>query len=68
MTKEQLLSELILLPESKKTDLLADLLSQSIEALELIERAYPLSGERMAHQNYAAKTLEQIKCSLGVSK
>lgn len=30
-----------------------------VEALEHIERAYPTSGERMAHQDYAAKALKK---------
>lgn len=33
----------------------------AVEALESIQKAYPMSGERMAHQDYAQKALAQIK-------
>jgi len=36
---------------------LVELVKRQREALRLIERSYPLSGERMAHQDYALKLL-----------
>lgn len=45
---------------SLATDLLLPLLGEAIAALDIIEKAYPTSGERMAHQNYALKTLNSI--------
>lgn len=48
---------------------LITILVQQREALEKIERAYPTSGERMAHQDYAktilAATDEALK-GLGI--
>lgn len=33
----------------------------AVKALDVIERAYPLGGNRMAHQDYALKVLGQIQ-------
>lgn len=40
--------------------MLTKALSVAAEALSLIERSYPLSGERMAHQDHAKTKLKTI--------
>lgn len=39
----------------------AEEVRELVEALEKIERAYALNGERMAHQDYAASVLRKFK-------
>lgn len=40
-------------------------LAIAVDDLEHIERSYTLSGERMAHQDFAKKTLSKIKGVVG---
>lgn len=46
--------------EKQQITNLTKALSVAVESLGLIERAYPLSGERMAHQDHAKTKLKTI--------